>query len=219
MPFRFAPVGPIIIDRRFIFRSVFDIDNFDSLYKKVLVLNRCFLPVHITTVKRAVSLLFLEAAKGVDVQYQTYTWEQLMYGSFESLPEDCFLPLRTTSGYFPVPKVIVLNDYDQLPKRSVRFSRTHVFMRDQYTCQYCGDEFPKAKLNLDHVVPRSRGGKTTWDNLVTSCHDCNRKKANLTPQEASMPLRCRPRKPAGTFGLVNLRKIQESWTPFLLVDS
>lgn len=182
----------------------------------MLVLNRSFLPVHITTVKRAVSLLYIGAARGVDMNYQTYSWDDLETIPIEVENPTEFHIIQTISQPMPVPKVIVLNEYDRLPQRTMRFSRTHVFMRDQYTCQYCGNGFPKAELNLDHVIPRSRGGKTSWDNLVTSCHTCNRKKGNLTPLEANMPLRSKPKRPAGTFGLLNLKKIHASWSPFLL---
>jgi len=174
------------------------------------------LPVHITTVKRAISLLYLDAAKGVDENYQTYAWEQLEELEPEQGRGESFHFLRTISRLFLVPKVIVLSSYEKLPQRSVRFSRTHLFLRDQYTCQYCGREEPKANLNLDHVLPRSRGGKSSWENLVTSCHPCNRKKGNLTPQEAGMPLLSKPKKPAGTFGILSHKKIHQSWTPFLL---
>lgn len=185
--------------------------------KRVLVLNRCYLPVHITSVKRAISLVFLGAARGVDPEYQVYSWEDLVQISENSELFDTnrFHLLRTIHREIPVPRVIVLNDFDRLPQRSIRFSRTHVFMRDRYTCQYCGNEYPKAKLNLDHVMPRSRGGKTSWDNLVTSCHTCNRTKANRTPHEANMPLLSTPKRPSGSFGLVSMKSIHDSWAPFL----
>lgn len=189
--------------------------------KRVLVLNRCYLPVHITSVKRAIQMLYLGAARGVDPEYKTFSWEDLCAElSKHPNPENENVHfLRSLQGWIAIPKVIVLNHYDRLPQRNIRFSRTHVFMRDQYTCQYCANEFPKIKLNLDHVLPKSRGGRTSWDNLVTSCHDCNRTKADRTPQEAKMPLLKKPRKPAGTFGLINLKQVHASWSPFLLTDN
>ncbi|TVQ77813.1 MAG: HNH endonuclease [Bradymonadales bacterium] len=188
-----------------------------QLYQRVLVLNRCFLPIHITTVKRAVNLLFLEAAAGVDPNYEVFDWVKLQ----ESPPKDQkdeFHWVKTVRGELAIPRVIVLKEFDKLPQKNIRFSRSHIFIRDQFTCQYCQSEFPRTKLNLDHVVPRSRGGRTTWENVVTSCVSCNRVKANRTPQEARMPLRKPPKRPAGSLGLLNLRRVHKAWSPFLVFD-
>ena len=80
-------------------------------------------------------------------------------------------------------------------KKAVKFSRMNVLTRDNWTCQYCGRKFPTSKLNYDHVLPRSRGGRTVWENIVSACYDCNSKKGNRTPQEAGMRLRKTPQKP------------------------
>ena len=87
-----------------------------------------------------------------------------------------------------VPRVILLLAYDRVPRRYVRFSRFNIYSRDQNRCQYCGRQFPRAELNLDHVVPRSKGGTSTWENVVCSCHRCNRLKGGRTPTEAGMRL-------------------------------
>jgi len=158
------------------------------------------------------------AAQGVDHNYQTFEWDRLIEGSFDLVNPETYYPLRTVNRDIPVPRVIALRDFDRLPQRHVRFSRTHIFMRDQYTCQYCIREFPKAQLNLDHVMPKSRGGKTSWDNVVTSCHTCNRVKGNRTPQEAHMPLYKKPKRPAGSLGLLNFKNIHQSWQNFILAD-
>jgi len=118
-----------------------------------------------------------------------------------------------------VPRVILLLAYDRVPKRRVRFSRFNIYTRDRNTCQYCGQTFPRSELNLDHVVPRSRGGRSTWENVVCSCHECNRKKGGRTPEEAGMKLLRPPRRPEWTpFMLENfsLRRYKE-WAPFLSV--
>ena len=101
-----------------------------------------------------------------------------------------------------VPRVILLVAYDRVPKRQVRFSRFNVFSRDKNTCQYCGKRFPRPELNLDHVIPRSRGGLSTWENVVCSCFTCNREKGGLLPEEAKMHLIRKPFRP--------------EWTPFML---
>lgn len=159
------------------------------------------------------------AAQGVDEQYNTYAWESLLnQAPHMDLNQNAYYALRTVNRTILVPRVIALAEFDRLPQRHVRFSRTHIFMRDQYTCQYCHREFPKAQLNLDHVLPRSRGGKTSWENVVTSCHACNRTKGNRTPHEARMPLKKIPKRPAGSLGLLNFRNIHETWQNFLMIE-
>jgi hypothetical protein len=105
------------------------------------------------------------------------------------------------SGLVRVPRVILLVSFDRVPRREVRFSRHNIFMRDGSACQYCGDRKARSELNLDHVIPRSRGGMTTWENIVCACLECNRHKGGRTPEEAGMRLRRKPRRP--------------SWTPFI----
>lgn len=92
-----------------------------------------------------------------------------------------------------LPAVIRLVHYRHIPPRKYEVSRKNILMRDRHTCQYCRKKFPPAKLELEHVLPRSRGGGSTWDNLVASCHTCNNRKANRTPDEAGMPLMVRPK--------------------------
>ncbi len=161
--------------------------------------------------------MYLGFAKGINPEYQTYDWFELLdLERFADLEQDHFYFLHTVSRLVPVPRVIVLSDFDKLPQKGVRFSRGHVFVRDQFTCQYCLQEFPKQKLNLDHVVPRSRGGRTSWENVVTSCHSCNRRKANRTPAEASMPLKRSPQRPHASWGLLQRKQLDQSWKVFLL---
>ena len=183
----------------------------DVLRSKTLVLNRSFLPVHITTVRRACILLYQGVARVVDAEYQTFDflgWRQR---------RDAQETLGLVAGAMPVPRVIVLTTYDRVPRRHVRFSRHNVYTRDHDTCQYCGRRLPRSELNLDHVVPRSQGGLSTWDNVVCSCHTCNRRKGGNTPQQAGIRLLRRPSRPAWTpflgetFGQARYRE----WRPFL----
>lgn len=183
----------------------------DVLRSKTLVLNRSFLPVHITTVRRACILLYQGVARAVDAEYQTFDfrgWRQR---------REAGETLGLVAGAMPVPRVIVLTTYDRVPRRHVRFSRHNVYTRDHDTCQYCGRRLPRSELNLDHVVPRSQGGLSTWDNVVCSCHTCNRRKGGNTPQQAGIRLLRRPSRPAWTpflgetFGQARYRE----WRPFL----
>jgi 5-methylcytosine-specific restriction endonuclease McrA len=116
-----------------------------------------------------------------------------------------------------VPRVIVLQIYDRIPKTKVRFSRHNIYMRDGNTCQYCGRTLPRTDLNLDHVVPRSQGGRTTWENVVCCCIDCNLAKGARTPDQAGMRLLKAPLRPrwTPTFRAAGDRIRYREWLPFL----
>jgi len=185
----------------------------------VLVLNRSYVPIHVTSARRAFCLIYREVALAVDVEYQTFDFEQWQ-GQSASRADDPVI--GTIRGLLRVPRVIVLRNYDRVPKRHVRYSRVNVFTRDKYTCQYCGTRPPRSELNLDHVVPRALGGKTSWENVVASCVDCNRRKGGRTPQQARLRLQRRPTRPRWT-PLMNLARSHphyEEWRPFLrIVDA
>ena len=181
------------------------------LNTKVLVLNRSYLPIHITVVRRAISLLYQGIAHAVDEHYHTFdfaSWADL------AADEDS---IGLVNRAIRVPRVILLQGYDRIPRRYVRFSRFNIYSRDQNRCQYCGKQFPRAELNLDHVVPRSRGGTSVWENVVCSCHRCNRLKGGRTPAEAGMRLIRLPFRPEWTPFMAetySLRRHKE-WLPFL----
>jgi 5-methylcytosine-specific restriction endonuclease McrA len=181
------------------------------LNTKVLVLNRSYLPIHITVVRRALSLLYQGIARAVDDQYRTFdfaSWADL------AADEDS---IGLVNRAIRVPRVILLQGYDRIPRRYVRFSRFNIYSRDQNRCQYCGRQFPRAELNLDHIVPRSKGGTSIWENVVCSCHRCNRLKGGRSPAEAGMRLIRQPRRPQWTPFMTetySLRRYKE-WMPFL----
>ena len=168
------------------------------LNSKVLVLNRSYFPVHVTSVRRAFSLLYQGVAKAVDQQYRTFDYESWSALSASVHDETIGLIGRAIR----VPRVILLVSYDRVPRRRVRFSRFNVFARDKNTCQYCGKRFSRSELNLDHVIPRSQNGLSTWENIVCSCFRCNRVKGGRRPEEAGMKLIKKP--------------VQPEWTPFML---
>lgn len=185
------------------------------LNSSVLVLNRSYLPVHVTSARRAFTLLYQGIARVVDEQYQTFdfeSWSQL------AVARDAEA-IGTSGGPIRIPRVIVLIAFDRLPKRHVRFSRINLMARDNFQCQYCAKKPHRAELNLDHVVPRSLGGRSTWENVVTSCVDCNRKKGGRTPRQAHLKLLRRPERPRWT-PLANLMWSSvryREWRPFLSV--
>ncbi|NOK03409.1 MULTISPECIES: HNH endonuclease [Myxococcus] len=177
----------------------------------VLVLNRYYQPVHVTSVKRAFSLLYLGVAKAIDSQYRLYEfadWAEL------SATQDCITTIERT---IRVPRVLVLSAYDHLPRGRVRFSRLNIYARDNDTCQYCGKNLPRSELNLDHVMPRTQGGKTTWENVVCSCVPCNLRKGGRTPEQAHMKLLKKPVRPRWTplFRGATRKVTYREWLPFL----
>jgi 5-methylcytosine-specific restriction endonuclease McrA len=189
------------------------------LNQHVLVLNRLWQAVNICTARRALSLLFEGHAQAVrsdaDGSFQTYTFSQWCdFSRRESDPGS----VSTVRFKIRVPRVILLLLFDRVPKKEVKFTRNNIFERDRDTCQYCGRVFERKDLNLDHVVPRDRGGPTTWENIVCSCIPCNTRKANRTPYEAGMHLIQKPRRPKWRpFVQVNFgsRPHDESWKHFL----
>ncbi|MHC4138023.1 MAG: HNH endonuclease [Planctomycetota bacterium] len=183
------------------------------LNSHVLVLNRSYLPIHVTSVRRAFSLIYRRTARAVNEAYETFDFEQWQR---RLVAEEV---IGTADGPIPVPRVIVLPGFDRIPRRHVRYSRVNVLARDKYTCQYCGNRPPRSELNLDHVIPRSLGGRTTWENVVCSCVDCNRRKGGRTPQQARLRLRRIPSKPRWTplMNVIVSSVRYKEWRPFLHV--
>ena len=159
----------------------------------VLVLNSLYQAVQVTGVRRAFRLFYAGRARAVAPDFSVYdfeNWCDLLPGSGDSV-------IHTPSRRIRIPQVIQLVWYDRLPNREVRFTRRNIFYRDRNRCQYCGGVFPQKGLNLDHVIPLSRGGGSGWENVVCACIRCNTRKGNRTPDEAGMQLIRKARKPAG----------------------
>ncbi len=125
--------------------------------------------------------------------------------------------IRTPSSQIAAPQVIVLQKYGARPPRKLTFTRPNLYRRDEHTCQYCGEQLPSSELTMDHVLPRSRGGKNGWENCVAACEGCNGRKADKTPREAGMKLKKQPARPAWTPKLLVPRttRPRASWEPFL----
>jgi 5-methylcytosine-specific restriction endonuclease McrA len=180
----------------------------------VLVLNRHFAPVTLATARRALVLLYGGAARALDDKGETHdfdTWLRLPVRE-----RDDVVPLINTQ--LRVPRVLHLVRYDRFPVMAIRLTRRNLLLRDDSRCQYCARRPPLRELNIDHVIPRSRGGRDTWENLVISCRDCNLKKGRRTPAESGMQLLRRPVKPRWTTShhiLLASKRPYEEWTPFL----
>lgn len=175
------------------------------LNQQVLVLNRLWQAVNVCTTRRALSLLFEGHAQVVlndgDGSFRTFSFSQWRdLSDADPHPE----VIRTVSFKIRVPRVILLLVFDRLPKKEVKFTRHNIFERDRNTCQYCGHSFDRKDLNLDHVIPRDRGGPTNWENIVCSCIPCNTRKGNRTPLESGMHLVRKPKRP--------------KWRPFVQVN-
>jgi 5-methylcytosine-specific restriction endonuclease McrA len=160
-----------------------------------LVLNQSYEPLNVCRARRAISMIFSGKA------------EMLENGSGY---------IHTANTVFPIPSVIKLVYMVKRPRPQPKLTRVEIFNRDHNTCQYCGKTFNQ--LTLDHVVPRRQGGRHTWENLVSACSPCNRKKAGRTPEQAHMMLRQNPTRPAGSVYLnipFNLIQTQSHWQKYL----
>jgi 5-methylcytosine-specific restriction endonuclease McrA len=212
-------------DRRFIEkgRPAMNVGSYSALDASVLVLNKTFLAIHVISVRRAFCLLCKDLAEVVsmeDGQFATYdfvSWAELSAfraANFRQEEDDW---VRTPTSEILSPRVIRLLSYDKMPKQTVKFNRRNIFARDHNQCQYCGKRFPTTELSLDHVIPRSQGGGTTWDNIVCACVDCNVRKGGRTPRQANMTLIRKPEKPKRS-PLLNLKLSQkkyQSWQSFI----
>jgi 5-methylcytosine-specific restriction endonuclease McrA len=166
--------------------------------KKVLVLNCNWLPVNIIDARRAFTLLFREDARIIcpdGADEATFDIGEWIDYSLNHPPVEERDAMHTVRLMLRIPDVLILSGYDQLPMKETRLSRENIFARDGYVCQYCGHKFAVSQLSVDHVIPRERGGRNTWENLVTACKVCNEKKANRMPHEAGMHLVGKPRRP------------------------
>ena len=195
---------------------------YPALDCRVLVLNKHYMALRVIDVKRAFSLLFKEQAEVISCEEGSYfnydfdSWRQLgeMQSTFAENSHDW---ISTVNFDIAVPRIIRLLFYDRLPRKPVKLNRRNIYARDRNNCQYCGRKFPLPELSIDHVVPRSLGGGSTWENLVCACTKCNVKKGGRTPQQAHMKLTTKPvmpkRNPVINVHLKHHR--YKSWKQFL----
>ena len=193
-----------------------------ALSSSVLMLNRLYMAVRVISAKRALSLLYrnlvevVAADNGAYSAYDFDSWVEVSVArqTFEPHAHDW---IRTVHFQIAVPRVVRLLEYDRLPKSNVKLNRRNLFARDRNRCQYCGRRFPTPELSIDHIVPRSQGGKNTWENIVCACVKCNTKKGGRTPEQAHMRLISKPvrpkRSPVLTIKLSDQR--YASWKQFL----
>lgn len=183
------------------------------LAQPTLVLNRSWSAIATTTVRHALGLVYTGAARVI--RPETYEAHEFETWSDLSVPPD-EPSIRTVSLEIRVPEVIVLTRYSGMPTQVATFSRRNLYKRDHNTCQYCGARPGTSELSIDHVVPRSRGGNSTWENCVLSCVRCNSKKADRLVDEVGMHLLVRPRAPHWTPIMeVPIARVRQSWRRFV----
>lgn len=191
-----------------------------ALNQPVLVLNRLWQAVNVIGAKRAFALLARGHAAVVhhcEEDFRVFSMLDWIDFSRSNPPRSALETVHTPSRTIRLPRVILLTFFDKLPCKELKLTRSNVFERDKNQCQYCGRKFPREELNLDHVIPRHYGGKTTWENVVCSCIKCNTRKANRLPHEARMRLTRKPVRPKWrpVISLVLNNQHREMWKDFL----
>jgi len=165
--------------------------------EQVLLLNITYEPLRIINWRKAVTLLCLGKVEVIEE-----------YGR----------DIHSVSFTIKLPSVVRLLNLVKKPKSPVKFSRQNIYLRDKHRCQYCGLQHPTEELTYDHVVPKSRGGKTEWENIVTCCVGCNRQKGGRTPTEARMNLVRKPARPTWVPAIkitIGLKQIPQTWRDYL----
>jgi len=181
-----------------------------------LVLNKAWVPVHVVRWQKGMSLLYKDDVHALDRDFVAYTFQDWL--EFSKHKHSEYAAVHTTSLTIAIPEIIVLKKYDKLPERDVKFSRENILNRDKFKCQYCGKICNLKELTIDHVIPKSQGGKNTWNNLVAACKPCNAYKANRRPEEINMKLIHKPVKPNWINPLTQARgkaHICVSWKKFM----
>lgn len=167
----------------------------------ILVLNRGYIPIHIVDWQTGMSLIFTEKCRALDRDFLPYTFTDWLAFSVKN-GED-YGKVHSVNYAVAIPEIVVSTTFDKLPDRKVKYSRQNVFSRDKNKCGYCAKQFPTKDLTVDHIIPRDRGGVTTWDNVVACCFPCNQRKSNKTPAEAGMVLKRKPVRPRWVSPLSN----------------
>lgn len=184
-----------------------------TLEMQALVLNKHWYPIRQTTVRDALTMMAKGSAEAITEDYQSLDLE-----TWTEAAADPGRPIvRTPRLEIPIPTVIRLLGYDKLPIKAVTFSRRNIFKRDKSCCQYCGVQMKRAdEITIDHIVPRSKGGVSSWTNCVLACLPCNKRKANKTPQQVGMRL-IRPATEPKMRVLISIPmgKVYQSWQNFV----
>jgi 5-methylcytosine-specific restriction endonuclease McrA len=183
----------------------------------VLVLNKNWQAVGIKNPADTFAMLMTDAATGLDIRGLDYM-VPLRWSDWVKLPiEDDDDFVQTVNQKIKIPKVVILSRFDRVPKKRPRFSQKNIWIRDNFTCQYTGKKLRPGEGNIDHIVPRSKGGSTSWDNCVLACKQINAKKADATPEEAGLRLLRKPEPPKElpVFHYITNKHNVKEWEIFL----
>ena len=184
-----------------------------------VVLNKIWVPIHLVSWQRAISLLYQGAARSLDMDLIAYDWKDwLDYTNLPEFDETYYNYVSSSNLTIAVPDVICLKKYDRLPMRDVKATRENLFKRDGHKCAYCGKKFNRIDLTVDHIIPKSHGGKNGWKNCITACKVCNHSKADRTPEQAGMPLKFQPTEPKWSDAFSKISKnpnIRPNWAKFM----
>ncbi|MFO7891926.1 MAG: HNH endonuclease [bacterium] len=166
------------------------------LNSRVLVLNQNYEPIYVCTARRAIILVYLEKAEMIEKNHHL---------------------VRSISMSIPLPSIVRLSKFIKVQRKRILLSRKNIIKRDKHICQYCGSV--GGSVTIDHVIPKDKGGKDTWENLVCACMECNGKKGNRTPEQANMPLLRKPKKPGYLFFIQHFIGVpDERWKPYLFMS-
>lgn len=188
-------------------------ESHSALDRPTLVLNRSWVPVHVTAVRRAICMVCSGVAQIVDpgplTLHDLATWIRMV-------PDDDAPGIRSAARRIRVPEIVQLHRYDRVPSIEAPFTRQNLFRRDDHRCQYCAAKPPHSQLTIDHVIPRARGGRTTWENCVVACVRCNARKGDRALPVHGMRLLRVPRAPRWS-PCLNIRRDDwpGSWGQFL----
>ncbi|MCM8533097.1 MAG: HNH endonuclease [Lentisphaeraceae bacterium] len=191
----------------------------DALHTKSLVLNKAWQPVNTVNVKEAIGKIYSGSAKALGKDFATYDFEEWVetWSDLSIIAKvDKHKVINCKTFKIMAPEIIILNEYSGRIVQEAKLSRRNIFLRDKHTCQYCYKKFPVKQLNIDHIIPRSRDGKTTWENVALSCLPCNTKKAARTPEEAGMKLLNKPIRPKWSAMQCQMgQQLPNSWKTFI----
>lgn len=191
----------------------------DHLRKEtVLILNRNWQAIHVKSPLEAMTMMYSDSATALDIRGEDHMvplkWKDWIQLPIENENDDF---IQTIRGNIKIPKVLVLCNYDKVPRKRPKFSHKAIWDRDEGKCQYTGRKLTPQEANIDHVIPRSRGGKTSWGNCVLTHKEINSQKADRTPEEAGLKLIKKPQDPKelpSTFYIRNKHNVRE-WDMFL----
>lgn len=182
--------------------------------ERSLVLNKSWVAISTVSLESAFCILFRETASVVCPEsYSLYGISEWIKHS-RDLPKD--KSIKTSSSFIAKPEIILLNNYSRVPHRTMAFTRKNLYKRDDFTCQYCLKRMSNGRLTIDHIIPRCRGGRSTWENCVLACIACNSKKANKSLEEIGYKLNKKPQKPEWTIISDSMHETcPKSWLKFI----